>query len=121
MASKKADASHEPMEEESGLGLRRKDFSGERVAHFFEDLRSTLDSFNRGDSSVRMPNGGVGEIGQIASLLNDVISKNQVLTQELTRVSGLVGREGRLSERASLVNVSGFWKSNVEAVNSLIG
>src|SRR5258708_2910369 len=108
MSSKKADAPQEHSEEEeSTSGLRRKDFSRERVAQFYENLRNTLDLFNRGDPSVRMPTGVGGEMGEIASLLNAVISKNQSLTQELTRVSGLVGREGRLSERASLINVSG--------------
>src|SRR6185437_11306952 len=102
-------------------GLRRADFSRSQIAQFHEQLRNTLSSFNIGDFSTRMPDGFAGVPAEIVTLLNAVISKNQALTRELTRVSGVVGREGRLGERASLVNLEGYWATNVEAVNSLIG
>jgi HAMP domain-containing protein len=67
----------------------------------------------------RGPGGGVQ--GDISAALNSVISKNHALTQELARISGLVGREGRLSERASMGSAKGSWAANIQSVNLLIG
>jgi HAMP domain-containing protein/signal transduction histidine kinase/CheY-like chemotaxis protein len=103
------------------MGLRRSEYSKAETEKFRENLKLTLAAFNRGDFSVRMPADWDRPLDEISTLLNTVIAKNQSLTEELTRVSGLVGREGRLGERATVTNVEGQWATNLEAVNSLIG
>jgi HAMP domain-containing protein len=44
----------------------------------------------------------------------------QRLTRELERVRRVVGREGKLNQRASIGNVSGSWSDSVNYVNGLI-
>lgn len=113
-----AEADH-PMTAGS-MGLRRGESSRVETEKFRESLKRTLIAFNKGDFSARMPSDWNSSFYEISTLLNTVISKNQSLTEELTRVSGLVGREGRLGERATVMNVEGQWATNLEAVNSLI-
>ncbi|MFL5813770.1 MAG: HAMP domain-containing protein, partial [Bdellovibrionia bacterium] len=103
------------------IGLTRSEFPEIQSEDFRQRLKTTLTAFNNGDFSVRMPVDWDEPLRDISALLNTVIEKNQSLTKELTRVSGLVGREGRLGERAKVTNVDGQWATNLEAVNSLIG
>ena len=67
-----------------------------------------------------MPLEWTGMAGKIADGLNDVIAANQTLADELARVSRVVGREGRLSQRVALGGSGGAWSESVESVNSLI-
>ena len=46
---------------------------------------------------------------------------NERLAGELSRLSRVVGKEGKLSQRAVMPEVSGFWRESVESVNELIG
>ena len=49
------------------------------------------------------------------------MDRNAAMTRELDRVGRVVGREGRMTERASLGPASyGGWADSVEAVNSLV-
>ncbi|HEX3908142.1 MAG TPA: HAMP domain-containing protein, partial [Mycobacteriales bacterium] len=80
-------------------------------------LLRVLTAFKGGDFTVRMPLEWTGIAGKVADRLNDVIDHNQALGVELARVSQLVGKEGRLSQRVSL---GGPWSGPVESVNSLI-
>src|SRR6266700_4465951 len=52
-----------------------------------------------GDFSVRLPSYWTGLQGKIADMFNDIISANQQMALELTRVGQAVGKEGRTSER----------------------
>ena len=64
-------------------------------------LLSVLSDVKSGDFSVRMPLEWTGVAGKIADRLNDVIAANQTLEAELARVSRVVGKEGRLSQRVA--------------------
>src|SRR5262249_2309797 len=58
----------------------------------------------------------------IADAFNDLLSRNASLARELARVERVVGREGRLSERAAMGHgAQGGWATSVEAINGLIG
>jgi len=81
---------------------------------------ATLIAFKKGDFSVRLPVNQVGIAGKIADVLNDIFELNENMSKELARVSTAVGKEGRISKRASLAAGSGEWASCVESVNSLI-
>ena len=78
---------------------------------------SVLSKVKAGDFSVRLPLDWVGVAGKIADGLNEVITQNQALEAELARVSQVVGKEGRFSQRAAL---GGRWSNAVDSVNSLI-
>jgi HAMP domain-containing protein len=67
-----------------------------------------------------MPLEWTGVAGKVADGLNDVIIANQALESELARVSQVVGKEGRLSQRVVVGAVSRSWSGSIASVNSLI-
>ena len=78
-------------------------------------------AFNRGDFSARLPHDWTGLAGKIADTFNEVIAKNQRMTMELDRIGRVVGKEGRITQRASLGHVSNSWADAIRSVNELIG
>src|SRR6201982_2479488 len=69
-------------------------------------LLAALMAFKRGDFSARLPEDWTGVPGKIADTFNTVIEANERMTRELERIVNVVGREGRITQRASLNNVS---------------
>src|SRR5215469_16086951 len=84
-------------------------------------LLSALMAFKRGDFSARLPEDWTGVPGKIADTFNAVIETNQRMTRELERIVRVVGKEGRISERASLGEVSNSWADAIQCINVLIG
>ncbi len=85
-----------------------------------KQLLRTLTAVKKGDFSVRMPIDETGIAGKIADTLNDIIERNERMAAELERISNVVGKEGKISQRASIGNVSGAWAASVDSVNTLI-
>src|SRR5881296_422549 len=83
-------------------------------------LLAALMAFKRGDFSARLPEDWTGVSGKIADTFNTVIEINERMTQELERIVHVVGKEGRITERASLNNVSNCWADAIGCVNILI-
>ena len=83
-------------------------------------LLSVLARVKGGDFGARMPFDWTGVPGKVADGLNDVIASNQAFAAELERVSRVVGKEGRLSQRLALGGWSQSWSGGVESVNNLI-
>ena len=83
-------------------------------------LLTALVAFKRGDFSARLPDDWTGVAGKIADTFNDVIRSNERMTQELERIVHVVGKEGRITQRASLNNVSDCWADAIGCVNVLI-
>ena len=77
-------------------------------------------ALRRGDFSAHLPDHWTGVAGKIADTFNDVIRINQRLTTELARISRVVGKEGRIRQRASLGQVSGAWAEALGSVNNLV-
>ncbi len=84
-------------------------------------LLNTLIAFKDGDFSVRLPVDQSGIAGKVNDTLNDIFRMNAKMASEFARISSAVGKEGRISQRASLGPVSGTWADCVDSVNSLIG
>jgi HAMP domain-containing protein/signal transduction histidine kinase/CheY-like chemotaxis protein len=84
-------------------------------------LLQALLAFKKGNFSVRLPIDLDGMDGKIADAFNDVIELNQRMSEELARVSQVVGKEGKISQRAEMGEVTGAWKGSLESVNALIG
>jgi HAMP domain-containing protein/signal transduction histidine kinase/CheY-like chemotaxis protein len=85
-----------------------------------EQLMAVLDAVRKGDFSRRLAI-AKGDAGRIYDAINDIIEKNERLTSELNRISEVVGKEGKIAERAALTDASGGWASCVDSVNNLIG
>src|SRR5205814_8580490 len=103
-----------PTRPENGMSL-----NGHQVDA--KQLLAALKAFKRGDFSARLPDDWTGVAGNIADTFNDVIGKNQRMVQELERVGRVVGKEGRMTQRASLGDVSNSWADAIGSVNGLIG
>ena len=85
-----------------------------------EALLEALQAFQRGDFSVGLPRNLSGIDGKIADAFNDVLEVNRRMAGELERISRVVGKEGRLSQRANVGGVTGAWAESVDHVNNLI-
>src|SRR5450755_2409808 len=83
-------------------------------------LLRVLSEVRDGDFSVRMPLEWTGVAGKVADVLNDVIAANQTLGAELAKVSRVVGKEGRLSQRVAFGGSDGVWAGSIESVNGLL-
>ncbi len=83
-------------------------------------LLDALLAVKKGDGTAKLPITWPGISGKIAEAFNEVVDLNVKTQTELARLSRVVGKEGKLKQRANLGDVSGFWRENVEAVNSLI-
>ena len=80
----------------------------------------TLLALKKGDFSARLPLDLPGMDGKIADTFNEVVELNQRMAEELERLSRVVGKEGKISQRAEMGNVSGSWRASVDSVNTLI-
>ena len=85
-----------------------------------KELLNALVAFKRGDFSVRLDERGKGIDAKIAETFNSVVEINQRMSKELWRMSKVVGREGKIDERAGLGQVRGAWGGMVDSINTLI-
>src|SRR5262249_41232886 len=79
-------------------------------------LLSALMAFKRGDFSARLPEDWTGLPGKIADTFNAVIETNQRMTHELERIVRVVGKEGRISQRASLGEAANSWADAIQCI-----
>ena len=84
-------------------------------------LLSALMAFKRGDFSARLPEDWTGVAGKIADTFNAVVEANQRMTRELERIGRVVGKEGRIAQRASIGEVTNSWCDAIGSINNLIG
>ncbi len=83
-------------------------------------LLSALTALRQGRTGVRLPPDWTGVAGKVADAFNEVVGQNERMAEELARLSRIVGKEGKLSRRLSLGDVTGFWRDSVGSVNDLI-
>jgi HAMP domain-containing protein/signal transduction histidine kinase/DNA-binding response OmpR family regulator len=84
-------------------------------------LLTALIALKKGDFSARLPLDWTGIAGKVADTFNDVIELNERMANELERIRRVVGKEGKIDQRASLGSVSGCWEASLVSVNALIG
>src|SRR2546426_758887 len=85
-----------------------------------KQLLAALRSVRNGDFKARLPLDGTGIAGEIAQAFNDVVDLNERMAGEFTRITVVVGREGRVGQRAALGPVTGSWADYVDFINTLI-
>jgi HAMP domain-containing protein/CheY-like chemotaxis protein/signal transduction histidine kinase len=83
-------------------------------------LLRALTSMKKGDFEVRMPVEFVGVQGKIADTLNDILELNERSASEIERISTVVGKEGKLNQRAQVPATGGQWAVMADSVNNLI-
>src|SRR3954462_4896476 len=92
----------------------------QRDSQALEEILTALTAARDGDFSPRLRTRRRDLIGELQVRTNELLDVNARQARELARVSRVIGREGRMMERASLGPVPGAWAENVESVNSLI-
>ncbi|MFZ2493952.1 MAG: HAMP domain-containing protein, partial [Thermoanaerobaculia bacterium] len=102
----------------TGIGI---DKATELSPKDFEKLLlRTLTAIKKGDFSVRMPVEFTGVQGKIADALNDIVELSERTTDEVERIANIVGKEGKLNQRAQVPAAGGQWSVTADSVNSLI-
>ncbi len=81
---------------------------------------TALTDLKKGNAQAQLPQDWSGVWGKVSDAFNDVVGENLRMSHELERLSRVVGKEGKLKERAFVPNASGFWRDCAESINSLI-
>ena len=84
------------------------------------ELLKTLTAVKKGDFSMRLPVEQTGTVGKIYDTLNDIFDLLEGGTKEFVRICIVVGKEGRMTERATLPGAQGAWLERMQGVNTLI-
>ena len=88
-----------------------------------KDLQQLLDALRSardGETGVRLPAQKRGLMGDVARAYNQLAQEREALCNELGRVSKVIRREGRMTERAEVKGAKGSWAESVDSVNSMI-
>ena len=83
--------------------------AGVRDERSHRRLLNALRAAARGNFAVRLPADDPSINGEIASAFNDVVELNQKIVKEFERVATVVGRDGRISQRANIGALSGSY------------
>ena len=79
-----------------------------------------LTSLKKGDFAVRLPVTFTSTQGKVADAFNDLAELLSGTTRDLSRISHVVGKEGKIGERLNITGASGSWAERVNSVNTLI-
>jgi HAMP domain-containing protein/signal transduction histidine kinase/DNA-binding response OmpR family regulator len=85
-----------------------------------ETLLDALGQASDGDFKVRLSTRRKGIVGELHQAFNELAERNTMMNRELQRIGRVIGREGRMTERASLGPVGGAWEESIESINALI-
>jgi methyl-accepting chemotaxis protein len=85
-----------------------------------KQLLAALKDLKKGDFTVRLPVGQSGIAGEIAEAFNDVMELMAHSTIELDQLSTLVGKEGKITHRLPVGDVTGGWEVRIDSVNELV-
>jgi len=83
-------------------------------------ILASLHAVRDGDFSVRLPGSWTGLPGKIADAFNEIVSANQQMARELTRIGQTVGKEGKTRERARFHESRGAWGEMEVSVNTMV-
>src|SRR5258708_31698120 len=81
-------------------------------------MLATMVAFRDGNFSVRLPSDWEGIDGQIATVFNQALSHEDQLSREVERLSRIVGREGRLTQRMSVPGATGGGAAQRHCLNT---
>jgi HAMP domain-containing protein/CheY-like chemotaxis protein/signal transduction histidine kinase len=110
-APSRAPATNRRATDNATVEIKKKD-----LQELLEALRSARD----GETGVRLSAQKRGVMGDVAKAFNGLAERREGLTNELSRVSRVIGREGRMTERAQMKTAKGTWAESIGSVNSMI-
>jgi HAMP domain-containing protein/signal transduction histidine kinase/CheY-like chemotaxis protein len=84
-------------------------------------LLTALRALKKGDFSVRLPTDRGDVNSSVAEVFNEVAELLENSTREYARIGTVVGKEGRITQRATLAGATGSWASSIDSINTLIG
>jgi CheY-like chemotaxis protein/HAMP domain-containing protein/signal transduction histidine kinase len=84
-------------------------------------LLVALKTLKKGDFSVRLPIEETVVGAAIAEAFNDVADLLENDTRETARIAMVVGKEGRITQRANLGAAAGAWAERIASINTLTG
>src|SRR5437588_104080 len=119
MATKAASVRSSAVARTTTNGGKAKTNGGVPSERALQELLRALTAARDGDFSVRLPARRGSVIGEIAAVYNQMADTNARMAKELVRVSRVIGREGRMTERMTLT-APGAWGTSRDSVNSLI-
>jgi HAMP domain-containing protein/CheY-like chemotaxis protein/signal transduction histidine kinase len=85
-----------------------------------EELLHALEAARDGNFTLRLPAAGTGIARELRTAFNELADRREAFSKEITRVGRVIGREGRLTERAHAAADSGHWHDTTVAINTLI-
>src|SRR5947209_867638 len=85
-----------------------------------ERLEEALRAAAEGDFETRLPARRKDAVGRLESAFNELVARNAALEAELIRIAQIIGREGRMTERAKLDGAAQSWGTTLDALNGLI-
>src|SRR3712207_5125294 len=83
------------------------------------ELAEGLAQVRRGRFDVRLARRD-GPASEVVEQFNELVALQERHSRDLLRISRVVGREGRMSERLDEESYDGAWAAGVQAVNALI-
>ncbi|TMK87553.1 MAG: HAMP domain-containing protein, partial [Actinobacteria bacterium] len=119
MATKAASVRSSAVARTTTNGGKAKTNGGVPSERALQELLRALTAARDGDFSVRLPARRGSVMGEIAAVYNQMADTNARMAKELVRVSRVIGREGRMTERMTLSG-PGAWGTSRDSVNSLI-
>jgi signal transduction histidine kinase/HAMP domain-containing protein len=85
-----------------------------------EDLLEAVRAAAAGDTSTRLPVRRGSLLADVVAEFNELAARGERMSKELVRVGRIIGRDGRMTERAGLPGASGHWATSIDSVNALI-
>ncbi|MFD8078043.1 HAMP domain-containing protein, partial [Streptomyces sp. NPDC059718] len=82
------------------------------------DIAQVTTAVANGDLSQKITIGARGEVAQLAETVNAMTETLRTFADEVTRVAGEVGAEGRLGGQAQVPGAAGIWKDLTDSVNT---
>ncbi|MGN6602352.1 MAG: HAMP domain-containing protein, partial [Ginsengibacter sp.] len=103
----------------------RKSYNGQAETptdhHQMREILTVLDQVKNGNFNVRIPVTSIGIDGKVCDTINEIISLNEILFQELKQARETIGKKGQLTHRVELPrSARGAWSEGVESINNLI-
>ncbi|HEY1167339.1 MAG TPA: HAMP domain-containing protein [Chitinophaga sp.] len=84
-------------------------------------LLQVLSEVKNGNFSARMPVDNLGLTGKICDTMNEIITLNEMLVEELLLARNTIGKMGKLNHRVSMPRTAkGSWNEAVLSINTLI-
>jgi HAMP domain-containing protein/signal transduction histidine kinase/CheY-like chemotaxis protein len=86
----------------------------------YAELLDALEALKKGDFRVRLPKNWTGLVGKVGDTFNDVMEQLEVMTTEIDRISQVVGKQGKIRQRATTGALRGAWAGTLDSVNTLV-